>query len=79
MNYKYTDIEKFMQFTSWTDKEKIDELLRIDCSLYTTLGSDSTKGEKEEVKKKSINIYRTIKSIDNKLGDELLYTMDLKR
>jgi len=79
MNYKYTDIEKFMQFTSWTDKQKIDELLRIDCSLYTTLGSDSTKGEKEEVKKKSINIYRTIKSIDNKLGDELLYTMDLKR
>ena len=79
MNYKYTDIEKFIQFTSWTDKQKIDELLRIDCSLYAHLGTDSTKGEKDEVKKKSINIYRTIKSIDNKLGDELLYTMDLKR
>jgi hypothetical protein len=79
MNYKYKDIEKFTQFTSWTDKQKIDELLRIDCSLYAHLGTDSTKIEKEEVKKKSINIYRTIKTIDSKLGDELLYTMDLKR
>jgi hypothetical protein len=79
MNYKYKDIEKFTQFTSWTDKQKIDELLRIDCSLYAHLGTDSTKTEKEEVKKKSINIYRTIKTIDSKLGDELLYTMDLKR
>ncbi len=79
MNYKYEDIKKFMEFTSWTDKQKIDELLRIDCSLYAHLGTDSTKTEKEEVKKKSINIYRTIKTIDSKLGDELLYTMDLKR
>jgi len=79
MNYKYTDIEKFIQFTSWTDKQKIDELLRIDCSLYAHLGIDSTKAEKEDVKKKSINIYRTIKTIDSKLGDEFLYTMDLKR
>jgi hypothetical protein len=79
MRYKYEDIEKFIQFTSWTDKQKIDELLRIDCSLYAHLGIDSTKAEKEEVKKKSINIYRTIKTIDSKLGDEFLYTMDLKR
>lgn len=79
MRYTYKDIEKFTQFKSWTDKQKIDELLRIDCSLYAHLGTDSTKTEKEEVKKKSINIYRTIKTIDSKLGDELLYTMDLKR
>ena len=79
MKYTYNDIEKFTQFTSWTNKQKIDELLRIDCSLYAHLGTDSTKKEKEEVKKKSINIYRTIKTIDSKLGDELLYTMDLKR
>mgnify|MGYP000509717202 CR=1 FL=1 len=30
------------------DKQKIDELLRIDCSLYAHLGSDSTKGEKDD-------------------------------
>jgi len=79
MRYKYEDIEKFMEFKTWTNKDKIDKLLEIDCSLYCNLGSDSTKTEKEEVKKKSINIYRTIKTIDSKLGDEFLYTMDLKR
>ena len=79
MRYKYEDIEKFMQFTSWTDKQKIDELLRIDCSLYAHLGSDSTKGEKDEVKRRSIEIYRTIKTLDKQLGDELLYSEDLKQ
>lgn len=79
MRYTYEDIEKFMQFTSWTDKQKIDELLRIDCSLYAHLGSDSTKGEKDEVKRRSIEIYRTIKTLDKQLGDELLYSEDLKQ
>jgi len=79
MNYKYTDIKKFMQFTSWTSKQKIDELLRIDCSLYAHLGTDSSKAEKEEVKRKSIEIYRTIKTVDKQLGDELLYSEDLKQ
>ena len=79
MRYTYKDIEKFLEFKTWTNKDKIDKLLEIDCSLYAHLGTDSSKAEKEEVKKKSINIYRTIKTIDSKLGDELLYTMDLKR
>jgi len=79
MRYTYKDIEKFIQFTSWTDKQKIDELLRIDCSLYAHLGTDSTKAEKEEVKRKSIEIYRTIKTLDKQLGDELLYSEDLKQ
>jgi len=79
MRYKYEDIEKFMQFTSWTDKQKIDELLRIDCSLYAHLGTDSTKGEKDEVKRRSIEIYRTIKTLNKQLGDELLYSEDLKQ
>jgi hypothetical protein len=79
MRYTYKDIEKFMQFTSWTDKQKIDELLRIDCSLYAHLGTDSTKGEKDEVKRRSIEIYRTIKTLNKQLGDELLYSEDLKQ
>ena len=79
MRYKYEEIEKFMEFKTWTDKQKIDKLLEIDCSLYAHLGIDSTKEEKDDVKRKSKIIYRLIKSIDKKLGDELLYTMDLKR
>jgi len=47
--------------------------------LYAHLGIDSTRSEKDEVKRRSIEIYRTIKTIDKKLGDELLYSEDLKQ
>mgnify|MGYP003133388418 CR=1 FL=1 len=79
MRYTYNDIEKFMEFKTWTDKQKIDKLLEIDCGLYAHLGIDSSKNEKEEVKRKSLEIYRIIKTIDKKLGDELLYSEDLKK
>jgi len=79
MRYKFEDIENILKFNTWTDKDKIDKLLEIDCSLYAHLGIDSTKAEKEEVKKRSIEIYRTIKTIDKKLGDEFLYSEDLKQ
>tara|TARA_R100001015_G_C4463997_1_gene49914 strand:- start:173 stop:412 length:240 start_codon:yes stop_codon:yes gene_type:complete len=79
MKYKYEDIEKFMKFKTWTNKQKIDKLLEIDCSLYANLGIDSLKSERDEVKKKSIEIYRTIKKIDKKLAEQLLYSEDLKQ
>ena len=79
MRYKYEDIEKFIEFKTWTDKQKIDKLLEIDCSLYAHLGTDSTRSEKDEVKRRSLEIYRTIKTLDKKLGDELLYSEDLKQ
>lgn len=79
MRYKYEDIKKFMEFKTWTNKDKINTLLEIDCSLYAHLGTDSTKSEKEEVKRKSIEIYRTIKKIDKELGDQFLLTMNLKQ
>ena len=52
MGYNVNDIEKIAQFKSWNTKKKIDELLRIDCSLYTNLGSDSTAAEIKQVKSK---------------------------
>lgn len=79
MKYKYENIDKFMEYKTWSDKQKIDELLHIDCNLYANLGTDSTKDEKDEVKRKSLIIYRLIKTLDRKLGDELLYSMDMKR
>ena len=79
MRYTYNDIEKFLEFKTWTNKDKIDKLLEIDCGLYAHLGTDSTKAEKEEVKRKSVEIYRTIKTLDKQLGDELLYSEDLKQ
>ena len=47
MRYKYEDIEKFLDFKTWTNKQKIDKLLEIDCSLYAHLGTDSTRSEKD--------------------------------
>lgn len=76
MEYTINDIEKIIEFKSWSDKKKIDELLRIDCDLYTNLGTDSTKSERLEAKKNSRKIYRQIKQIDHKTGNDLLVVMD---
>lgn len=75
MEYTYEDIEKVLNFSTWSDKKKIDELFRIDCYMYTNLGIDSTQKERDEVEKKSRYIYRAIKKIDPKLGDKLMYQL----
>ena len=51
MEYTINDIEKILEFKSWSNKEKEDELLRIDCAMYTYLGTDSTKQDRKQVKK----------------------------
>jgi len=76
MGYTIEDIDKIVEFTSWTEKQKIDELLRIDCAVYTYLGSDSIKRDREEARRGSIKIYNSIKKIDKRLGKILLEAMD---
>ena len=76
MEYKFTDVEKIIEFKSWSNYKKIDELFRIDCYMYTNLGSDSTKKDVEETKRKSKVIYRAISKIDSKMGKGLILTMD---
>jgi len=78
MEYDLNDIEKISAFTSWSTKRKIDELLRIDCKMYTTLGIDSTSKEREEAKKYSRKIYNHIKKLDHRMGTEFLLAMDKK-
>ena len=53
MVYTINDIEKIVEFTSWSEKQKMDELLRIDCAMYTYLGTDSPKQDREEAKRNS--------------------------
>jgi hypothetical protein len=60
----------------WTSKEKIDELLRMDCKMYTNLGTDSTQEERIETRKMSRVLYQAIKQIDSNIGDELLRAID---
>ena len=74
--YELKDIEKITSFKSWTDKKKIDELLRIDAKIYAHQGTDSTKAELEEGRRNSRKIYRAIKEIDNDLGSSFLELMD---
>jgi len=59
-----------------TDKEKIDKLLELDCNMYTNLGADSTKTEKQEVKRMSKKIYRAIQNINEAIGKSLIQAMD---
>jgi len=59
-----------------TDTEKISELLELDCDMYTNLGIDSTKTEKQEVKRYSRKIYKAIQGINEPIGKSLLQAMD---
>lgn len=76
MEYNYEDVDKIVEFKSWKDEKKISELFRIDSYMYTNLGTDSTKTERDAVKRKSKYIYRAIAKIDPKIGKEMLYYMD---
>lgn len=76
MDYTIKDIDKILEFKTWSDRRKIDELLRMDCEMYTNLGIDSTKKEKSEVTKNSRRIYKAIKTIDQKMGQTFLLAMD---
>ena len=62
-----------------SDKEKVDELFRIDCKMYTNLGADSTKSEIQETKKNSRIIYRAVRELDFWLGSACLRTQDDKK
>jgi len=72
MDYKYEDIEKILAFTTWTPKQKIDEMFRIDAWHRTKLGIDSTDKERELVNKKAKRMYKEISRIDPVIGSELL-------
>ena len=75
---KYTieDIDKVVEFSTWSLKKKIDTLLRIDCIMYTNLGVDSTKSERLETKRHSRSIYKAIKKLDEVTGRALLISED---
>lgn len=76
MNNTENLIEKVLAYKTWSEKRKIDTLLEHDCNMYTNLGSDSTKKEIGEVKKKSRAIYRAISKINPSEGKMFLSHMD---
>jgi len=77
-SYYFADIEDILQHTTWPDKKKLDALLQMDCGMYACLGTDSTRSEKDEVKKRSRKIYESIQRIDHAMGTSFLSLMDKK-
>lgn len=76
MNYTHKDIEEISLFKTWSDKKKIDELLRIDCCMYANLGLESSKQEVSQVSSTSKKIYKLIKKIDDTMGSMFLNALE---
>ena len=76
MGYTITDIESIFSTESMTSQEKIDELLRIDCSMYASLGTDSSDSDRSNVKAISNRIYRLINELDSEVGSLLMINTD---
>tara|TARA_R110002096_G_scaffold354789_1_gene547987 strand:- start:875 stop:1105 length:231 start_codon:yes stop_codon:yes gene_type:complete len=76
MKYSQDKVDKIYNYTTISDRDKIDKLLQIDATQYTNCGSDSTKKEREIVKKNSTYIYKTIKKINQTLGETFLKHQD---
>lgn len=71
----YEKIDQIAENAELDDRQKIDELLRIDAMLYANMGTDSTSEERADTKKRSRLIYRTIKAIDMETGELFLRAM----
>ena len=76
MRYYIKDVDKILGFTTWDNKKKIDELLRIDTMMYAAEGMDSTKEDRDRLRVDSRRIYLAIKEIDSDLGSSFLGLMD---
>jgi hypothetical protein len=50
-------------------------MLELDAELYTNLGLESKREERDLVKKYSLIIYRAIKKVDWQLGCAMLLSM----
>jgi len=71
----YEEIDQIAENTELDDRQKIDELLRIDAMMYANMGTDSDPLEREQTKRRSRLIYRTIKTIDMETGELFLRAM----
>lgn len=72
------EIEKILNYKTYSNRRKVDALLEMDVHLYTTLGIDSTPAERKLIRSSSKKIYDAIKKVDWALGNTLLYVMDKK-
>tara|TARA_R110002051_G_C8538169_1_gene470691 strand:- start:334 stop:573 length:240 start_codon:yes stop_codon:yes gene_type:complete len=74
--YNINDVDKIVDYTTWSDKRKIDTLLHINNVMYSNLGLDSSKQERSTTKQLSRKIYKAIKTVNLELGKSLLLDME---
>ena len=70
--------EMAMDFNK-TIQERVDALLKADCSNYTNLGTDSNESERTLVRGTSKDIYQLISLFDEEAGKLLLSSMDVSK
>ena len=75
MKYSNQYVDKVVDYT-YPTKKKIDMLLELDATQYCNLGIDSTKQQKEEVKKNSRYIYKAIAKLNSSMAKRFLYHQD---
>ena len=56
----YEEVDKIAESTELDDRQKIDELLRMDAMLYANMGTDSTADERADTKRRSRLIYLSL-------------------
>tara|TARA_R110001606_G_scaffold138940_3_gene277342 strand:- start:4991 stop:5236 length:246 start_codon:yes stop_codon:yes gene_type:complete len=78
MKYTIENFKDVVEDTAMKDKEKIDELLRIDAIIYCNMGLDSRQKERDEATRLSKKIYTEIKKIDNEMGETFIRLIDKK-
>ena len=74
--YNIDDIDKIVDYTTWSDKRKIDTLLHINNVMYSNLGLDSSRQERSTTQQISKKIYKAIKTVSPELGKSLLLDME---
>jgi len=76
MEYSKELIDKIFNYKTISNIEKINRMLEIDATQYTNCGLETTKSEKEIVKKNSRYIYKVISKLDAEIGRQFLQHQD---
>jgi hypothetical protein len=76
MIYSKELIDKIFNYKTISNIEKINRMLEIDATQYTNCGLETTKSEKEIVKKNSRYIYKVISKLDAEIGRQFLQHQD---
>ena len=76
MIYSKELIDKIFNYKTISKIEKINRMLEIDATQYTNCGLETTKSEKEIVKKNSRYIYKVISKLDAEIGRQFIQHKD---